>query len=84
MLHRPLNVDTKLAEDITRTCCIFQNYVRRRDGCRLEDILIITGSQDILPDNASRGNQTAILTRENFAHCFISREGELAWQYSIT
>ncbi|XP_063865375.1 uncharacterized protein LOC135103260 [Scylla paramamosain] len=50
IFHRPLNVSLSLAEDIIKACCVLHNFVRDRDGVRIEDTLIWNLLQGQLQD----------------------------------
>nr|CAH7754653.1 unnamed protein product [Callosobruchus chinensis] len=43
ILHRPVNVNIDLAENIVKICCILHNFVRSRDGYAYDDTLMVTG-----------------------------------------
>uniref|UniRef100_A0A0P4VZE0 DDE Tnp4 domain-containing protein n=1 Tax=Scylla olivacea TaxID=85551 RepID=A0A0P4VZE0_SCYOL len=49
IFHRPLNVSLSLAEDIIKACCVLHNFVRDRDGVRIEDTLTVEGLFDMEP-----------------------------------
>lgn len=79
ILHRPLNVDSTLAEDIVRVCCVLHNFVRDRDGIRIEDTLIVEGLLDMDPAGRPT-SRLASNVRDMFAKYFISSEGAVPWQ----
>lgn len=37
IFHRALDVQTKLADDIVKSCCVLHNFVRRKYAIRVED-----------------------------------------------
>ncbi|GBN49710.1 hypothetical protein AVEN_120547-1 [Araneus ventricosus] len=79
ILHRPLNVDLTLCEDIIKVCCVLHNFVRDRDGFQIEDTLTIEGLYDLEYGNEVK-SQKAIKLRDKFADYFVSEEGALPWQ----
>jgi len=83
IFHRPMNVEISLAEDIIKACCILHNYVTSRDGYRFEETLTINGFRHLHIDSESRGTSAAISIREKFANFFVSKEGEVPWQYRV-
>lgn len=70
---------------IIKTCCALHNYVRDRDGVRLEDTLEIRGLQERDEEPSyqlHRGGNAAYVYRNRFAQYFSSAEGALSWQDS--
>jgi hypothetical protein len=43
----PLNVSPGFAVDIVKVCVVLHNFVRERDGYKLEDALTVTGLKDV-------------------------------------
>ncbi|KAG8228652.1 hypothetical protein J437_LFUL008303 [Ladona fulva] len=83
ILHRPLNVDIEFAIDIVKACCLLHNFVTKRDGYQFEDAITTPDLQNFDRANMNRGNQRALTIRDNLANYFVSKEGELTWQYNI-
>ncbi|XP_063230841.1 uncharacterized protein LOC134535573 [Bacillus rossius redtenbacheri] len=83
ILHRPIDVDIELAEDIVKACCILHNFVRKRDSYKFEDAITTPDLPILERDNTSRGNHRALAVRDIFADYFINEEGELKWQYDM-
>ncbi|XP_068081823.1 uncharacterized protein [Anabrus simplex] len=79
ILHRPLNVDLTLCEDIIKVCCILHNFVRDRDGFQIEEILTVEGLFDVEYGDEVRSKKATKL-RDTFADYFVSEEGALPWQ----
>lgn len=79
VFHTPINVGFKNAKNIIKACCILHNFIRIRDGYRIEDTFTIEGMVDIsnVPINRS-GNAL----REHFAEYFLSPIGRVPWQDS--
>ena len=78
ILHRPLNVDLTLCEDI-KVCCVLHNFVRDRDDFQMEDTLTVEGLFDLEYGNEVRSKKATKL-RDKFADYFVSEEGALPWQ----
>lgn len=79
IFHRPINVSADFAIDIIKACCILHNFVRVRDGYRIEDALHVETFEDVSGQHI-RGTRTGIQLREHFAQYFISNEGSVPWQ----
>lgn len=79
IFHRPLNVHLSLCEDIVKVCCLLHNFVRERDGFKIEDTLTVEGLFDL---DASREQPTKKATklRDKFADYFMSENGAVSWQ----
>jgi len=81
ILHRPLNVQLELAEQIVKVCCLLHNFVLSRDGYRFQDTLSIEGLGN-MPTDSSQGGKNANNMRDVFANYFMSPEGEVPWQFN--
>lgn len=81
IFHRPLNVTTDLAVDITKACCVLHNYVREKNGFKLQDTLTIEGFDEplVTTNNINRGGRMANDIRNTFADYFYT-VGAVAWQ----
>jgi len=81
IFHRPLNVTTDLAVDITKACCVLHNYVREKNGYTLQDTLTIEGFDEplVTTNNINRGGRMANDIRNTFADYFYT-VGAVAWQ----
>ncbi|XP_046679392.1 protein ALP1-like [Homalodisca vitripennis] len=80
IFHRPLNVQTNLADDIIKSSCVLNNFVRRKDGIRVEDECYecpLVCIQQV----GVRGTSSGIEARDYLADYFISPQGSLPWQY---
>lgn len=80
IFHRPLDVQTKLADDIVKSCCVLHNFVRRRDGIRVEDECYECPLEG-LSGHGLRADYSGIEVRDYFSNYFISPQGSLPWQY---
>ncbi|XP_026819148.1 protein ALP1-like [Rhopalosiphum maidis] len=79
IFHRPMNVTTELAVDITKACCVLHNYVREKNGINFQDTLSIDGFEDVNTTYADRGTRSASDMRNTFADYF-STVGAVPWQ----
>lgn len=79
IFHRPMNVDISLCEDIIKVCCVLHNFVRQRDGYRIEDTLTVEGLFDMDPI-IEKPPKKASKLRDMFADYFLSEEGAVPWQ----
>lgn len=66
---------------IVKACCVLHNYIRKRDGYRVEDTLTINGLQD-LDLNVNNNIRSGDMIRDKFANYFISPNGAVPWQDS--
>lgn len=81
IFHRPLNVNVDFATDIVKACCILHNFVRRRDGVRFEDMIVINGFEDVQElGQVPRGGRYAKECRDKFTTYFTSDAGKLPWR----
>jgi len=79
ILHRVLNVEEKLAENINKTCCLLHNFVRDRDGFRFEDTIAVSGLiDDTTVYNSQPGNVVKCVRTELID--FFMKEGQVPWQ----
>lgn len=84
ILHRPLNVNIHLAEDIVNVTCLLQNFIHKEEGQRSP--LAINqvcsnpiGSMSPLLDLEDH-NMTGDEVRRKYTEYFSSDIGALAWQ----
>lgn len=69
----------KLCEDIVKVCCVLHNFVRDRDGYKIEDTLSVEGLFDLDPYKQVPTKKANKL-RDKFADYFLSEDGALPWQ----
>lgn len=75
IFHRPLNVTTDLAVDITKACYVMHNYVCEKNRYVFQDMLPIYGFNKIeRPNNINRGSRFASDIRNIFADYFHTIE----------
>ncbi|CAH1980922.1 unnamed protein product [Acanthoscelides obtectus] len=82
IFHRPLNVQPELANDIVKACIILHNYVRDRDGYRIEDTTTIIGLEEVQGETTTRGGVRANNIRNILCQYFVSSVGSVPWQMS--
>lgn len=87
IFHRPINVNTNLAVQIVKTCCLLHNYVRQRDGYNFTDSLTITGLGERTAarptarnTDQARYGPAVVAIRNEFANYFESDAGKVPWQ----
>lgn len=79
ILHRALNVEETLAENIIKTCCLLHNFVRDRDGFTFEDTIAVSElTDDTIMDNSQPGNATKCV-RIELSDFFLNEE-QVPWQ----
>jgi len=76
ILHRALNVEESMAENIIKTCCLLHNFVRNRDGLRFEDTIAVSGFiESTTVDNSQPGNSAKHIRTE--LSDFFLKEGQV-------
>lgn len=80
IFHRALDVETTFADNIVKACCILHNFVRKKDGIRVEDESYECPLEDINPVGI-RADSNSIQVRDYFADYFVSPQGSVPWQY---
>lgn len=84
IFHKPINANLDLSILLVKTCCALHNFVRARDGFRLEDTLYIKGSigQQGFQEHPrpSRAPNQFIQARNQLADYFVSINGSVPWQ----
>jgi hypothetical protein len=83
IFHTALNVSKTFSKNIVKACVVLHNIVRTRDGYRIEDLMIATGSNlQKIPVKTKPTNKTGQGVRTCFANYFLSKDGQLPWQLS--
>lgn len=80
IFHRALDLQTKLADDIVKSCCVLHNFVRRKDGIRVDDECYECPLEG-LSRIGLRADSAGTEVRDYFANYFISPQGSVPWQY---
>lgn len=82
IFHRPMNTSLENTITIIKACCILHNYIRERDGYKIEDTLTIAGFEPLThgSDSQRHNIRSGDMLREKFANYFISPEGAVSWQ----
>lgn len=74
IFHRPIDVNTDMAENIIKAACILHNFVRIRDGHQLHnDTEAEFQLQPLSVDSTHRGNIRALSARDKFADFFYNK-----------
>lgn len=82
VFHRAMNVNVDFAVDITKACCVLHNFVRVRDGHRIEDTLTVEGFESFMNLDDRRRTVSALRNRDILADYFVSDSGKVPWQES--
>lgn len=80
IFHRPINLKPDFAVLIVKACVILHNFVRERDGYKIEDTFTVEGFEELPNTPVVRGGITANDIRNTFADYFVSEMGSLSWQ----
>ncbi|XP_045482780.1 putative nuclease HARBI1 [Harmonia axyridis] len=78
VFHTPMAVSVKVSTNIVKACCILHNFIRVRDGYRVEDSLTIEGMIDLQNDEPM--NRSGNVSRDLFAQYFLTPIGRVPWQ----
>lgn len=74
IFHRPIDVNTDMAENIIKAACILHNFVRIRDGHQLHnDTEAECQLQPLSVDSTHRRNIRALSARDKFADFFYNK-----------
>ncbi|CAH1968365.1 unnamed protein product [Acanthoscelides obtectus] len=65
---------------IFKACCVLHNFVRKKDGIRVNDELYESPMQSCHP-TGTRAKICGLKIRDYFANYFTSPEGSRPWQY---
>lgn len=79
LLYRPKNTSLPNTIAIVKACCVLHNYIREKDGYRIQDTLTVVGFEDLtLKTNSNIRPGDAI--RDKFSNYFVSPVGSVPWQ----
>lgn len=79
VFHTNILVSEDFATDVTKAACLLHNFVRRRDGVDSNDESSCL--MENIPAIGTGRPSAGIAIREKFKDYFVSREGELLYQY---
>lgn len=79
IFHRPINTSFPNTITIVKACCVLHNFIRERDGYRIEDTLTTEGLQD-LNLNVDGNIRSGDFIKDKFANYFVSPDGIVSWQ----
>ena len=65
-----------------KACVVLHNFVRERDGYKFEDVLTMTGLEDVPGGQSVRGELTANSVRNTADDYFLIDAGAVSWQMS--
>lgn len=82
IFQRPFNVKVDFAIDNIKACCLLHNFLRRRDGVKFDDMLVINGFENEKDSGQvfQQGGRYAKESRDKFSTYFTSDVGKLPWQ----
>lgn len=70
IFHRPMNTSMPNTITIVKACCVLHNFIRERDGYRVEDTLTVAGLVD-LSHNVPCTIRSGDMLRDRFANSYI-------------
>ncbi|XP_022818170.1 protein ALP1-like [Spodoptera litura] len=79
IFHRPMNTSLPNTIAIIKACCLLHNYIRERDGYRIQDTLTVLGFDQSLNTN-SNNSRSGDTIRDKFSNYFVSPAGSVPWQ----
>ncbi|KAL4100811.1 hypothetical protein QTP88_020840 [Uroleucon formosanum] len=80
IFHRPMNTALPNTITIVKACCVLHNFIRERDGYRVEDTLTVEGFQELQLNVNNNIVRTGDMIRDKFANYFVSPDGSVSWQ----
>ncbi|KAJ8949390.1 hypothetical protein NQ318_007486 [Aromia moschata] len=80
IFHRPINLEPDFAVIVVKACVVLHNFVRDRDGYKVEDTEVVVGLEEIPREQETRGGITANNVRNVLCDYFMSDAGALSWQ----
>jgi len=80
ILQRAFNVIPEFAGDIVKACVFLYNFVREKDCCKFEDVMTVTGLEDVHDGQPVRGGLTANNVRNKVAEYFLTDAGAFPCQ----
>lgn len=83
IFHKAINVNVDLSILLIKTCCALHNFVRDRDGFKIQDAISVEGFIDIVKDRSRpmrATNNQSIQVRNKLADYFVSNVGSVPWQ----
>ena len=63
-----------------KACVVLHNYVRERDGYKVEDAMTLTGLEDVPGQLSVRGELTADIIRNKVADYSITNARSVPWK----
>ncbi|XP_008182845.1 uncharacterized protein LOC103309362 [Acyrthosiphon pisum] len=78
--RRPMNTSLPNTITIVKACCVLHNYIRERDGYRVEDTLTVEGFQELNLNMNGNITRSGDMIRDKFANYFVSPSGSVPWQ----
>lgn len=82
IFHRPINLDPDFSIDIVKVCVVLHNIVRNKDGFDPEDIMTITGLENIPTAQQVQGGILTNNVRQTINDYFLTPLGSVKWQLS--
>ncbi|KAJ8968546.1 hypothetical protein NQ314_002262 [Rhamnusium bicolor] len=78
IFHTSILVEVDFADDIIKTAYVLHNFVRRRDGCDINDM--VTDNMEGIPTVGTGGPSKGTKVRDRFKMYFVN-EGNIPFQY---
>ena len=82
IFQRPFNVSPVFAGGSVEACVFLQNFVRERDGYKFQDVMTVTGLEDVPDGQPARRGLTANTVRNKVAEYFLTDAGAVPLQMS--
>jgi hypothetical protein len=82
IFQRPFNISPDLAVDNVKAGVFLHRFVRERNGNTFEDVMTVTGLEDVLDWQRVRGGLTANSVRNKVAEYFLTDAAAVPWQMS--
>jgi len=82
IFQRPFNINPDFAGDIFKARVFLHNFVRDRGGYKSEDVMTVTGLEDVPDGQLVCGGLTANNIKNKVAEYFLTDAGAVSWQMS--
>jgi hypothetical protein len=82
IFQRPLNGSPDFVVTIVKANVVLHNFVRERNGYKIEDALRVNGLEDVPDGQSVRWGLTANSLRNKVAVYFLTDPGAVSWQMS--
>lgn len=80
IFYLPIDVNAEFAIDIIKCCCLLHNFVYDHEGLKFEDMLTITGMEELEHDHNLCVNWSVNRYWDALANYFVFEHRQLSWK----